>query len=95
MMLYKNTKVEVRSPDEDTDNFDIVTGVPQGNTLAPHLLIIYQEYMLRMSKNLMKEKFQAGKGKKQKIPRKNYYGHGLRRWCTSIKYTHPNRIPAT
>ena len=27
MMLYKNTKVEVRSPDGDTDYFDIVAGV--------------------------------------------------------------------
>ena len=26
MMIYKNTKVKVRSPDGDTD-FDIVTGV--------------------------------------------------------------------
>ena len=28
MMLYRNTKVKVRSPDGDTDNFDIVAGVP-------------------------------------------------------------------
>ena len=27
MMLYRNTKVKVRSPDGDTDYFDIVTGV--------------------------------------------------------------------
>ena len=31
MMLYKNTKVKVRSPDGDTD-FDIVAGVLQGDT---------------------------------------------------------------
>ena len=36
MMLYKNTKVKVRSPDEDTDYFNIVAGVQQGNTLAPY-----------------------------------------------------------
>ena len=29
MMLYKNTKVKVRSPDGDTDYFDIVAGVLQ------------------------------------------------------------------
>ena len=29
MMLYKNTKLKVRSPDGDTDFFDIVTGVLQ------------------------------------------------------------------
>ena len=27
MMLYRNTKVSVRSPDGDTDYFDIVAGV--------------------------------------------------------------------
>ena len=27
MMLYRNTKVNVHSPDGDTDNFDIVAGV--------------------------------------------------------------------
>ena len=35
IMLYKNTKVKVCSPDGDTDYFDIVAGVLQGNTLAP------------------------------------------------------------
>ena len=34
MMLYRNTKVKVRSPDEDTDYFDIVAGVLQGDTRA-------------------------------------------------------------
>ena len=37
MMLYKNTKVKVHSPDGDTDYFDIVAGVLQGDTLAPYL----------------------------------------------------------
>ena len=32
MVLYKNTKVKVRSPDGDTDFFDNVTGVLQGDT---------------------------------------------------------------
>ena len=31
-MLCKKTKVKVRSPDGDTDNFDIVTDVLQGDT---------------------------------------------------------------
>ena len=41
MMLYKDTTVMVHSPDGDTDFFNIVAGVLQGDTLAPHLLIIY------------------------------------------------------
>ena len=40
MILYRNTKVKVRSPDEDTDYFDIVAGVLQGDTLAPYLFIM-------------------------------------------------------
>ena len=34
MMLYRNTKVKVYSPDGDTDYFDIEAGVLQGDTLA-------------------------------------------------------------
>ena len=34
MMMYKNTKVKVRSPEEDTDYLNIVTGVLQRDTLA-------------------------------------------------------------
>ena len=35
MILYRNTKVKVRLPDGDTEYFDIVAGVLQGDTL-PH-----------------------------------------------------------
>ena len=55
MILYKNTKVKVYSPDRDTDNFDIVVGVPQGDTLAPYLFIICLDYVLQTSIDLMKE----------------------------------------
>ncbi len=44
MMLYRNTKVKVRSPDDDTDYFNIVAGVLQGDTLAPYLFIICLDY---------------------------------------------------
>ena len=40
MIFYRNPKVEVRSPDADTDYFDIVSVVQQGDTLAPYLSII-------------------------------------------------------
>ena len=39
-ILYRNTKVKVRSPDGDTEYFDIVAGVLQWDTLAPYLFII-------------------------------------------------------
>ena len=55
MMLYKNMKVKVRSSDGDTDYFDIVAGVLQGDTLAPYLFIIYLDFMLRTSIGKMKD----------------------------------------
>ena len=41
--------------DSDTDFFYIVTGVLQGDALALFLFIIYLDYILRTSIDLMKE----------------------------------------
>ena len=51
----KNTEIKVCSPDKETDFFDNVTGVLQEDTLAPYLFIIFLDYVLRMSIDLMKE----------------------------------------
>ena len=45
MLLYKNTKAMVRTSDGSTD-FNIFAGVLQGNTLAPYMFIICQDYEL-------------------------------------------------
>ena len=50
MILYRNTKVKGRSPDGDTEYFEIVAGVLQGDTLAPYLFIVCLDYVLRTSK---------------------------------------------
>ena len=55
MVLYKNRKVKVRSPDADTDYFDIVAGVLQGDTLATYLFIVCLDYVLRTSLDIMKD----------------------------------------
>ena len=55
MMLYKNMKIKVHSPDGDTDYFDIVADVLQRDSLAPYLFITCLDYMLRTSIDLMKE----------------------------------------
>ena len=54
MKPYKYTKVKARSLDGDTDYFDIVAGVLQGDTLVPYLLIICLDYMLRTSIYIIK-----------------------------------------
>ena len=47
--------MKVRSPDGDTDYFDIVAGVLQGDTLAPYLFIICLDYVLRTSIDKIRE----------------------------------------
>ena len=54
MMLYRNTKEKVRSPDGDTDYFDIEAGVLQGDTLAPYLFNICRDFGLRTFIDKMK-----------------------------------------
>ena len=54
-ILNRNTKVKVRSPDGDTEYFDIVTGVLQGDTAGPYLFIICLDYVLRTSIDKIRE----------------------------------------
>ena len=65
MMVYKTTKIKVRSPDGDINFFDIVAGVLQGDTLAHYLFIISEDNALRTLIYLMKKNdFTLKKGKK-------------------------------
>ena len=71
MILYRNTKLKVRSPDGDTDFFDIVAGVLQGDTLAPYLFIICLDYVLRTSIDKIKENvFKLTKKRSKMYPTK-------------------------
>ena len=54
-ILYRNTKMKVRSPDGDTEYFDIVAKVLQGDTLIPYLFVICLDYVLRTSIDKIKE----------------------------------------
>ena len=55
MILYRNTKVKVCSPDGDTEYLDIVAEVLQGDTLAPYFFIICLDYVLRTSIDKIRE----------------------------------------
>ena len=54
-ILYRNTKVKVRSLDGDTEYFNIVAGVLQGDTLTPYLFFICLDYVLRTSIDKIRE----------------------------------------
>ena len=70
-ILYKNTKVKVRSPDGDTEYFNIVVGVLPGNTLAPYLFIICLDYVLRTSIDKIRENgFELTKKRSRSYPAK-------------------------
>ena len=70
-ILYRNTKVTVRAPDGDTEYFDIVAGVLQGDTLAPYLFIICLDYMLRTSIYKIRENsFELTKKRSRRHPAK-------------------------
>ena len=89
MMLYRNTKVKVRSPDRDTDYFDIVADVLQGVTLAPYLFIICLNYVLRMSIDKMKDNgFKLTKKEAEDTSH-------IQLHSATDKYTNPSRNPAT
>ena len=70
-ILYRNTKVKVRSPDGDTEYFNIVAGVLQGNTLAPYFFIICLDYVLRTSIDKIRENgFELTKKRSRRYPTK-------------------------
>ena len=71
MILYRNTKVKVCSPDGDTEYFEIVASVLQGDTLAPYLFIICLDYVLRTSIEKIKENgFELTKKRSRRYPAK-------------------------
>ena len=45
--MYENTQARVISPDGETEYFEILLGVLQGDTLAPYLFVIVLDYVLR------------------------------------------------
>ena len=70
-ILYRNTKVKIRSLDGDTEYFDIVAGVLQGETRAPYLFIICLDYVLKTSIDKIRENgFEITKERSRRYPAK-------------------------
>ena len=71
IMLYRNKKVKFHSLDGDTDYFDRVAGVLQGDTLAPYFFIICPDNMLKTSIDKMKDDgFKLSKERSRRYPGK-------------------------
>ena len=63
--------LKVSSPDVDTDYFNIVAGILQGDTFAPYLFIICLDYVLRTSIDKIKESgFKLTKERSKRYPAK-------------------------
>ena len=46
-LIYENSSAQVLTPDGETSFFDIVSGIFQGDTLAPFLFIVVLDYALK------------------------------------------------
>ena len=69
MMLNRNMKINVLSRNEDTDFFNVVVGVLQGDILAPYLFLICLYNVLRTSIDLLKENgFTVKKARSRRYP---------------------------
>ena len=93
MILDRNTKVKVGSLDGDTEYFDIVAGVLQGDTLAPYLFIICcLDYMLRTSIDKIKENsFKLTKNRSRGYPAKTITDADYANDIAIGKYTQPSQ----
>ena len=70
-ILYRNTKVKVRSPDGDSEYLDIESGVLQGDTLATYPFIICLDYVFRTSIDKIRENgFELSKERIRMYPAK-------------------------
>ena len=54
-LMYQDTRAKVVTPDGDTEMFEILAGILQGDTLAPFLFVIVLDYALRNAINGMEE----------------------------------------
>ena len=79
--------MKVHSPDGDTEYFDIVVGVLQGDTLAPYHIICL-DYVLRTSIDKIRENdFKLKKKRSRRYPAKTITDVDY----ITDKYTQPSR----
>ncbi|XP_072022739.1 uncharacterized protein [Amphiura filiformis] len=92
--MYQNIKAKVISPDGETDLFEILAGVLQGDTLAPYLFVIVLDFALRIAIEGNEEElgFHLEKRRTDKgsavvvLDRSSYIEEGLRQLNDSNAY---------
>ena len=69
-ILYNNTRAKILSPDGETEYFEIIAGVLQGDTLAPYLFAIVLDYAMMMALNGNEERlgFQLTRRRSRRTP---------------------------
>ena len=69
-IMYEDTTAKVITPDGETENFNILSGVLQGDTLAPYLFVIVIDYVMRSDLLGREDKlgFQLRKRKSRRVP---------------------------
>ena len=85
-IMYTDTQAKVLSPDGETDYFEILAGVLQGDTLAPYLFIIAIDYVMR---NCIVEElgFTLNQGHAARRPRKANKMKESPKYFTDSDYT--------
>ena len=68
MMLYKNTKVKVRSPDGETHCFDMVADVLPGDTLGPYVFIMSRLHASNVDRFNERKRFQGASERSWRYP---------------------------
>ena len=96
MMLQWNMKVKVRSLGGDTDFFNTVVRVLQGDTWAPYLFIICLGYIFQTSIDLINRKWLYAKKRQEAdvILQKTIMDVDRCRWCKYLLKPNPNKEQA-
>ena len=90
MMLYSNTKVNVRSSDGDIDFSTLLLEVLQVDTLELYLFIICQDYVVRLLIDSIKSGFTLKKAKSSWYPTETITDAD---YADYWKFIYPSRIP--
>ena len=69
-IIYEDTTAKVITTDKETETFNILAGVLQGDTLAPYIFVLVIDYVMRTALEGRENKlgFQLRIGKSRRVP---------------------------